>query len=55
MLVLNTYKKYLLNSISKNISSITLFLNNSIFNLTDKLAINVKLSLVNKTPLKLYI
>ena len=55
MPVLGTHKKYLPNSISKNISSITLFLNNSIFNLTNKLAIDTKPSLANKTLLKLYI
>ena len=55
MLVLSTYKRYLPNSASKNISSITSFLNNSISNLTNKLAIDVKPSLANRTPLKLYI
>ena len=55
MLILSTCKRYLPNSISKNIFFITLFLNNNAFNLTNKLAINAKPSLVNKTPLKLYI
>ena len=55
ILVLNTHKRYLPNNISKNISSITLFLNNSVFNLTNKLAIDTKPNLANKTPLKLYI
>ena len=55
MRVLNIYKRYLFNNISKNISSITLFLNNSAFNLTNKLTIDAKPSLVNKTLLKLYI
>ena len=55
MLVLSTYKRYLPNNITKNISSITLFLNYTISNLTDELAIDAKLSLVNRTPLKLYI
>jgi hypothetical protein len=55
MLVLGTYKRYLPNSATKNISFITLFLNNTAFNLTNKLAIDTKLSLANRTPLKLYI
>jgi len=55
MLVPDTRKRYLPNSTTKNISSVTLFLNYIIFNLTNKLAINVKLSLVDKIPLKLYI
>ena len=55
MPVLGTYKRHLPNSISKNISSITLFLNNSISNLTNKLATDTKPSLANKIPLKLYI
>ena len=55
MLVLGTRKRHLPDSITKNISSITLFSNHTIFNLADKLAIDAKLSLVNRTPLKLYI
>ena len=55
MPVLSTYKKHLPNSVNKNIFFITSFLNNSVFNLTDKLAIDIKPSLTNKTPLKLYI
>ena len=55
MPVLNTHKRHLPNSINKNISSITLFLNNSASNLTNKLATDIKPSLVNKTLLKLYI
>ena len=55
MPVLGIYKKHLPNNISKNISSITSFLNNSISNLTNKLATDAKLNLVNRTPLKLYI
>ena len=55
MPVPRTCKRYLSNSTTKNISSITLFLNNTASNLTDKLAINTKLSLANRTPLKLYI
>jgi hypothetical protein len=55
MLVLGTYKRYLPNNTTKNISSITLFLNYTISNLTNKLAIDAKLSLINRTPLKLYI
>ena len=55
MLVLGTRKRHLPDSITKNISSITLFLNYTISNLADKLAIDAKLSLINRTPLKLYI
>ena len=55
MLVPGTYKRHLPNSTTKNTSSVTLFLNNSAFNLTNKLATNTKLGLANKTPLKLYI
>ena len=55
ILVLSTYKRYLSNSVSKNIFFITLFLNNSIFNLTNKLATDTKLSLANRIFLKLYI
>ena len=55
MPVLGTYRGYLPNSITKNIYTVTLFLNNTASNLTDKLAINTKLSLANKTLLKLYI
>ena len=55
MLVLSIYKRHLPNSISKNISFITSFLNNSVFNLTNKLATDTKLNLANKTLLKLYI
>ena len=55
ILVLGTRRGYLPDSIIKNIYTVTLFLNNTVFNLTDELAINTKLSLANKTPLKLYI
>ena len=55
MLVLGIYKRHLPNSITKNISSVTLFSNYTIFNLADELAIDAKLSLINRTPLKLYI
>ena len=55
MLVPGTCKRYLPNNTTKNTSSITLFLNYTIFNLTNKPAIDAKLSLVNRTPLKLYI
>ena len=55
MPVLGTRKRYLPNSITKNISSITLFSNYTISNLTNKLAIDAELSLVNRIPLKLYI
>jgi len=55
MLVPGTYKRYLPNSITKNTSSITLFLNYTISNLTNKPAIDANLSLANRRPLKLYI
>ena len=55
MLVLGTCKRHLPNSITKNTSSITLFSNNTVSNLTDELATDTKPSLANKTPLKLYI
>jgi hypothetical protein len=55
MLVPGTYKRHLPNNIIKNISSVTLFLNYTISNLTNKPAIDTKLSLINRTPLKLYI
>ena len=55
MPVLNTYRGHLPNSITKNIYTITLFLNNTAFNLTDELATDTELSLANRTPLKLYI
>jgi hypothetical protein len=55
MPVLDTYKRHLPNNATKNTSSVTSFSNNTAFNLTDKLAIDTKLSLANKTPLKLYI
>jgi hypothetical protein len=55
MLVLSTCKRYLPNNITKNTSSVTLFLNNTASNLTNKLATDAKLNLANRTPLKLYI
>ena len=55
MLVLGTRKRHLPNSITKNTSSITSFSNNTVFNLTNELAINTKPSLANRTLLKLYI
>jgi hypothetical protein len=55
MPVLSTYKRHLPNNITKNTSSVTSFSNNTIFNLTNKLAIDAELSLVNRTPLKLYV
>ena len=48
-------KRHLPNSATKNTSSITSFSNNTASNLTDELATDAELSLVNKTPLKLYI
>ena len=55
ILVLGTRKRYLPNSVIKNTSSVTLFLNNTASNLTDELVIDAKLSLVNRIFLKLYI
>ena len=55
MPVLGTCRRYLPNSVIKNIYTVTLFLNNTAFNLTNKLAIDTKLSLANRTLLKLYI
>ena len=55
MLVPGTRKRHLPNNITKNTSSVTLFLNYTISNLTNKPAIDAKLSLINKIPLKLYI
>jgi hypothetical protein len=55
MPVLSIYKRHLSNNITKNISFIILFLNNTILNLINKLAIDTELNLANKTPLKLYI
>ena len=53
--ILNTRKRHLPNSTTKNIYTITSFLNNTASNLTNKLATDAKLSLANRTPLKLYI
>ena len=55
MLVPGTRKRHLPNSTTENTPSITLFLNYTISNLTNKLAIDAKISLINRTPLKLYI
>ena len=55
MLVLGTRKRHLPNNTTKNTSFITLFLNHIISNLTNKLAIDAKLSLINRILLKLYI
>ena len=55
MLVSDTCKRHLPNNATKNIPFTILFLNYIIFNLTNKLAINAKPSLANRTPLKLYI
>ena len=52
--MLGTYKRHLPNSATKNISSITLFLNYTLSNLINKLAIDANLSLINRRPLKLY-
>ena len=53
--VLGTCRGYLFNSTTKNIYTVTSFLNNTASNLTDKLAIDTKPSLANKISLKLYI
>ena len=53
--ILSTRKRHLPNSTIKNIYTVTLFLNNTASNLTNKLATDTELSLANKTPLKLYI
>ena len=55
ILVLSIHKRYLPNSTTKNIYTVTSFLNNTASNLTDKLATDTEPSLANKTPLKLYI
>ena len=55
ILILSIRKRYLPDSVTKNIYTITLFLNNTASNLTDKLATDTKPSLVNRTLLKLYI
>jgi len=55
MPVLGTRKRHLPNNITKNTSSVTSFLNYTASNLTNKLATDAKLSLANRTPLKLYI
>ena len=55
MLVPGTYKRHLPNSVTKNIFSVTLFLNYTASNLINKLAIDTKPSLANRISLKLYI
>ena len=55
MPVLSTCRRYLPDSVTKNIYTVTLFLNNTVSNLTDKLATDAKPSLVNRIFLKLYI
>ena len=55
ILVLGTRRRHLPNSAIKNIYTVTSFLNNTAFNLTDELATDTKLSLTNRTLLKLYI
>ena len=55
MPVLSICRRYLPNNTIKNIYTVTSFLNNTVSNLTNKLAIDAKLSLANKTLLKLYI
>jgi hypothetical protein len=55
ILILGICRGHLPNSIIKNIYIITSFLNNTASNLTNKLAIDAKLSLANRISLKLYI
>ena len=55
ILVLGTRKRHLPDNTTKNIYSVTSFSNYTASNLTNKLAIDVELSLTNKTPLKLYV
>ena len=55
MLVLSIHRGYLPDNITKNIYTVTLFLNNTASNLTDELATDTKPSLANRTPLKLYV
>ena len=55
MPVLGTRRRYLPNSTTKNIYTVTSFSNNTASNLTNKLATDAKPSLANRTPLKLYI
>ena len=55
MPVLSTRRRYLPNSATKNIYTITLFSNNTASNLTNKLATDAKPSLANRIFLKLYI
>ena len=55
ILILGTRKRYLPNSVIKNIYTVTSFLNNTVSNLTNKLTTDTKPSLINRTPLKLYI
>jgi len=55
MLVPGTYKRHLPNSATKNTPFTTLFLNYTISNSTNKLAIDIKPSLTNRIFLKLYV
>ena len=55
MPVLGTCRRHLPDSIIKNIYTVTLFLNNTAFNLTNELAIDTKPSLANRILLKLYV
>ena len=55
MPMLGTCKRHLPNNATKNIYFVTSFLNYTASNLINKLAIDVELSLANKTPLKLYV
>ena len=55
ILVLSIRRGRLPNSIIKNIYTVILFLNNTVFNLTDELVTDTKLNLVNRILLKLYI
>ena len=51
----NTRKRHFPDNATKNIYFVTSFLNYIASNLTNELAIDIKPSLANRTPLKLYI
>jgi hypothetical protein len=55
MPILGICIRHLPNSITKNIFSVTLSSNYTVFNSANKLAIDAELSFINKTLLKLYI
>ena len=55
MPVPGTRKRHLPDNATKNIYFVTSFSNYTASNLTNKLAIDIKPSLANRTPLKLYV